>query len=53
LDNIKYKNNSELLFSVSGEKSADINVSKTDVSKAKDKATFTEGATDKALIIAK
>ena len=53
LENIKYTNNSELLFSVSGEKSADIKVSKTDLSKAKEKVTFTEGATDKALIIAK
>ena len=53
LNNIKYAANSDLLFSINGEKSADITVSKTDFSKAKEKVTFNNGATDKAFIIAK
>ena len=53
LENIKYSNNADLLFNVNGDKSTEIKVSKTDVSKAKEKATFNNGATDKALIIAK
>jgi len=52
LENIKYPSNSDLLLNVTGEKSASINLSKTDVSKSKEKATFNGGATDKALIIA-
>jgi polygalacturonase len=51
LENIKYTSNSDLLFSINGEKSAAITVSKTDVSKAKNKVTFNGGSTDKALII--
>jgi polygalacturonase len=53
LENIKYSSTSELLFNITGDKAADIKVSKTDVSKAKEKAIFNDGATDKALIIAK
>ena len=53
LDNIKYGSNADLLFSINGEKSSDIKVSKTDLSKAKEKVTFNNGATDKALIISK
>ena len=53
LNNIKYAANSDLLFSINGEKSADIKVSKTDFAKVKEKVTFNNGATDKALIIAK
>jgi len=51
LENIKYTSNSDLLFSINGEKSAAITVSKTDVSKARNKVTFNGGGTDKALII--
>ena len=53
LDNIKYGSNADLLFSINGEKSSDIKISKTDLSKAKEKVTFNNGATDKALIISK
>ena len=53
LENIKYPSTAQLLFNITGDKAADIKVSKTDVSIAKEKATFNEGATDKALIIAK
>ena len=52
LENIKYPNNSDLLLNVTGEKSASINLSRTDVSKAKEKVAFNAGATGKALIIA-
>ena len=50
LDNIKYNNNADLLFSINGEKSSVITVSKTDVSKAKRKSIFVNGATESSLI---
>ena len=53
LENITYPTNSDLFLNVTGEKSTSINVSKTDVSKAKEKAAFSGGATESALIIAK
>ena len=53
LENVRYTNNTDVLFNINGEKSSDIKVTKTDVSKAKEKATFNNGATEKALIIAK
>ena len=53
LENVRYTNNTDVLFNINGEKSSDIKFTKTDVSKAKEKATFNNGATEKALIIAK
>ncbi|MFP5039391.1 glycoside hydrolase family 28 protein [Parasediminibacterium sp. JCM 36343] len=50
-DNIKYTNNAGLLFSINGDKSAQIKVRKTDVSKAAKQAEFNNGATEKALIL--
>ena len=50
LDNIKYNNNADLLFSINGEKSSVITVSKTDVSKAMRKSIFVNGATESSLI---
>ena len=49
LDKIDYKNGSQLLLNISGEKSANINLINTDASKAKNKVEFTYGATEKAL----
>ena len=48
-DNITYKNEAELLFRVSGERSSNINIKKTDSSKAKEKITFELGATEKSI----
>jgi hypothetical protein len=53
LENVRYTNNTDVLFNINGEKSSDIKVAKTDVSKAKVKVVFNNGATEKALIIAK
>ena len=52
-DNFKYSHNTDLLFNIGGEKSAAIKVSHTDVTGAKKKADFINGATESALIIAK
>lgn len=46
-DNIKYKNGSELLFRVSGERSRDIMVKNTDATKAKEKIVYELGASEK------
>ena len=51
LDKIDYKNGSQLLLTISGEKSANINLINTDASKAKYKVEFTYGATEKSLNI--
>jgi polygalacturonase len=48
-DNIKYKNASELLFRVSGERSKDIMVKNTDASKAKEKIVYELGASEKSV----
>ena len=50
-NNFKYSSNIDLLFNISGEKSADIKVSKTNFSIAKKKVAFVNGASEKALII--
>ncbi len=49
LDQLTYPADSKLLFAVSGEKSRNIVVTKTDASKAKNKVEFNFGANDKAL----
>ncbi|MCE7059749.1 glycoside hydrolase family 28 protein [Dyadobacter sp. CY343] len=51
LDSIRYDFESEVLFSVSGERSRNITVQKTDVSKAKKVNEFQKGAQEKSLII--
>jgi polygalacturonase len=51
LDSIRYEVESEVLFSVSGERSKNITVQKTDVSKAKKVNEFQKGAQEKSLII--
>ncbi len=48
-NDLTYGDNAELLFDIKGEKTSGIVVMKTDVTKAKNKATFTNGATEKAL----
>ena len=50
-DNITYKNGSELLFRVSGDRSGNISIKNTDASKAKEKITYELGATDKSVTI--
>jgi polygalacturonase len=49
-DNIKYKDGSQVLFRINGDRSANINLENTDVSKAVKKALFELGASDKSLI---
>ncbi len=49
LDKLTYPADSKLLFAVSGEKSRNIVVTKTDASKAKNKVEFNYGANDQAL----
>jgi polygalacturonase len=49
LDQLNYPANSKLLFSVTGEKSGNIMVTKTDATKAKNKVEFTYGANSNAL----
>ncbi len=50
VDNLTYPSGSSLLFSISGEKSKGIVVSKTDAMKAKSKAEFNFGANAGALV---
>ncbi len=50
-DNITYKDGSELLFRISGEKSKDINIRNTDASKAKEKIAYELGATEKSVTV--
>jgi hypothetical protein len=49
LDKIGYSDGAALLLNISGEKSEKINMMNTDVTKVKNKFTFTYGATEKAL----
>ncbi len=51
LDGIKYPNNADLLFEISGAKSQQINISNTDTSKSKNKIAFKAGADGKAVTI--
>ena len=50
-DNITYKDGSELLFRISGERSKDINIKNTDASKAKEKIAYELGATEKSVTV--
>jgi len=50
-DNITYKDGSELLFRISGDRSKDINIENTDASKAKKKIAYELGATEKSVTI--
>jgi len=50
-DNIAYKNGAELLFRISGERSSNISIKNTDVSKAKEKINYELGATEKSVTI--
>lgn len=52
-ENFRYGAGTELLFSVGGKKTANIKVSGTDLSKAKEKTLFKSGADSKVLTIAK
>lgn len=48
-NNISYENNATLLFSVNGDRSKHIKVTKTDFAKAKNKVAFTFGATQSSI----
>ncbi len=50
-DNITYKDGTELLFRISGERSGNINIGKTDASKAKEKISYELGASEKSVTI--
>jgi polygalacturonase len=50
-DNITYKNGAELLFRISGERSGNISINKTDASKAKEKISYELGASVKSVTI--
>lgn len=48
-DNITYKDGSQLLFRVSGERSSNIHIKNTDAAKAKEKISYELGATEKSV----
>ena len=50
VDGLHYKNGSELLFRIEGDRCRDINISQTDASKAKQKVVFDLGATEKSIV---
>ena len=50
-DKITYKDGSELLFRVSGERSNNINIKNTDASKAKERISYKLGATEKTVSV--
>ncbi len=50
-DGIQYGTNADVLFSVTGQRSEDINVKNTDLTKARTKAEFSQGAVEKQLIL--
>ena len=50
-DNITYKDGSELLFRMSGERTEKISIKNTDISKAKEKIVYELGATKKSVTI--
>jgi polygalacturonase len=50
-DKITYKDGSELLFRINGERSNTINIKNTDASKAKEKISYELGATEKSVTI--
>ncbi len=50
-DHIGYQEGSQLLFRISGERSSDISIKNTDVSKAKEKISYELGASEKSVTI--
>jgi polygalacturonase len=50
-DKITYKDGSELLFRISGDRSQAINIKNTDASKAKEKISYELGASEKSITI--
>ena len=50
-DNITYKDGSELLFRVNGDRSNNISIKNTDASKAKEKISYELGASEKSVTI--
>ncbi|MFC0773617.1 glycoside hydrolase family 28 protein [Terrimonas alba] len=50
-DKITYKDNSELLFRVSGDRSNAINIKNTDATRAKEKIVYELGATEKSVTV--
>ncbi len=50
-DKITYKDGSELLFRISGDRSQSINIKNTDASKAKEKISYELGASEKSVTI--
>ena len=50
-DNINYKDGTQLLFRISGERSNSINIKNTDASKAREKVVYELGASEKAVTI--
>jgi polygalacturonase len=50
-DNINYKDGTELLFRISGDRSKSINIKNTDASKAKEKVVYELGASEKSVTI--
>ncbi|UKT63694.1 glycoside hydrolase family 28 protein [Pedobacter mucosus] len=53
INGLQYKNGSDLLFDISGEKTKDLKISRTDVSKAKKTSAFSEGLSKTVLEISK
>ncbi len=49
-DKIRYKDGSELLFRVSGDRSSAISIKNTDASKAKEKIVYELGATERSIV---
>lgn len=52
-DNLKYRDGTELLFRVSGERSKDILIERTNASKAKEKIVYELGASEKSVTVIK
>ena len=50
-DKITYKDGSDLLFRISGDRSQGINIKNTDASKAKEKVSYELGASEKSVTI--
>lgn len=50
-DNISYKDGSQLLFRISGDRSTNINIKNTDASRAKEKIVYELGATEKSVTV--
>ena len=50
-DNLTYKDGSELLFRIGGDRTSKVNIKNTDASKAKQKIHYEFGATEKMVTI--